>query len=272
MRIMDNSLAKRWITGIILIVAILFIIFYTSAEILGAVIIAIIIGGMWEFNNIVFGRGFLKEKAQTFIFAFVIPLIFLFGDNQLIVAVLAFCVMIVFIMFLWQVNEENFDIIKIMKVMFGIIYIPFLMSHFILLRKLPNGEWWVMFVLVLALIGDTAALYVGKYFGRKKLLALVSPGKTVEGMIALVCGSVLACLIYVYFFMPQIPVHHVLFLAFFGSVIGQLGDLCESAIKRSYGQKDASSLLPGHGGLLDRMDCLLFIAPFVYYYYIFVIA
>ncbi len=203
---------KRWITGIILIVAILFIIFYTSAEILGAVIIAIIIGGMWEYNNIVFGRGFLKEKAQTFIFAFVIPLVFLFGDNQLIVAILASCVMIVFIMFLWQVKEENFDIVKIAKVIFGIIYIPFLMSHFILLRKLPDGEWWVMFVLVLALIGDTAALYVGKYFGKKKLLALVSPGKTVEGTIALVCGSILACLIYVYFFMPQLPAHHVFWL------------------------------------------------------------
>jgi phosphatidate cytidylyltransferase len=64
---------------------------------------------------------------------------------------------------------------------------------------------------------------------------------------------------------------HIFILSFVGSIIGQLGDLCESAIKRNYGLKDASSLLPGHGGLLDRMDCLIFIVPFVYYYRIFVI-
>lgn len=269
---MGNTLVKRWITGIILIAAILFVIFYTSVEVLAAVIILVIIGGVWEYNNLVFGDGFCKEKAQTIVFALIIPLVFLFGDNQFLIAILAFCVMSVFIMFLWRVNEENFDIIKVAKVLFGIIYIPFLMSHFILLRKLPAGEWWIMFVLVLALVGDTVALYVGKYFGRKKLLALVSPGKTVEGTIALVCGGVLSCVIYAYYFLPAVPTKHILFLSFFGSVIGQLGDLCESAIKRNYGQKDASSLLPGHGGLLDRMDCLMFIAPFVYYYYIYVMA
>ena len=139
------------------------------------------------------------------------------------------------------------------------------------MRKLPDGELWVLFVLVLALVGDTAALYVGKYFGKKKLSVLVSPGKTVEGTVALIFGSVLACAIYRYIFLPDVSLMHVLIIAFFGSVIGQLGDLCESAIKRNYGQKDASSLLPGHGGLLDRMDCLMFIAPFVYYYLIFVI-
>jgi phosphatidate cytidylyltransferase len=87
----------------------------------------------------------------------------------------------------------------------------------------------------------------------------------------LVFGSTIACLIFAYYLLPEISLMQIAILAFTGSIIGQLGDICESAIKRNYGLKDASSLLPGHGGILDRLDCLIFIAPFVYYYRIFVI-
>jgi phosphatidate cytidylyltransferase len=136
---------------------------------------------------------------------------------------------------------------------------------------MDKGKEWIFFVLFLAFIGDIVALYVGKYFGKHKLAPLVSPGKTVEGLAGLVLGSTMACLIFSYYFLPEIPLAQIAMLAFAGSIIGQLGDICESAIKRHYGLKDASSLLPGHGGILDRLDCLIFIAPFVYYYRIFVI-
>jgi phosphatidate cytidylyltransferase len=262
---------KRWLTGVILAAVILVIILFGSTEALAAVITIFIFGGVWEYNKIVFGKGFIKEKIEGLIFAVIIPLTVLLGSSQIMIAVLAFCIMTVFILFLWSVKEATFDILTVAKVIFGIMYIPFLLSHFILLRKMPAGELWVLFVLVLAFAGDTAALYIGKYFGKNKLIALVSPGKTVEGTIALVLGSVIACLIFSYFCLPEISLVHIFILAFVGSIIGQLGDLCESAIKRNYGQKDASSLLPGHGGLLDRMDCLIFIVPFVYYYRIFVI-
>ena len=114
-------------------------------------------------------------------------------------------------------------------------------------------------------------MYVGKSLGKRKLIALVSPGKTVEGTIGLILGATIAACLFGYFLIPEVSVVHFLILGFVGSIIGQLGDLCESAIKRNYGRKDASSLLPGHGGLMDRMDSLIFIAPFVYYYRIFVI-
>jgi phosphatidate cytidylyltransferase len=262
---------KRWLTGVILAAVILVIILFCSTEALAAVITIAILGGVWEYNKIVFGKGFFKEKIEGFIFAVLIPATVLYGSNQLLIAVITFCVLSAFILFLWQVKESNLDISPVAKVIFGMMYIPFLMSHLILLRMLENGVFWVLFVLVLALAGDTAALYIGQYFGKNKLIAAVSPGKTVEGTIGLVCGSVIACLIFSYFCLPEISLIHIFILAFAGSIIGQLGDLFESAIKRNYGLKDASSLLPGHGGLLDRMDCLIFIVPFVYYYRIFVI-
>ena len=268
---MINSYVKRWLTGILLAAVMLVVIIFASAEILAAIITIFIIGGVWEYNRIVFGKGFLKEKIEINIFAIVIPAVVLFGTSQLLVSVLTFCILCVFILFLWSVKESTFDVLMVAKVIFGIMYIPLLTSHFILLRLLEKGVYWILLVLIIAIVGDTAGLYIGKYFGKNKLSMLVSPGKTIEGTIGLVFGSVSGCLIFSYFFFPEVSRVHILIISFVGSIIGQMGDLCESAIKRNYGLKDASSLLPGHGGLLDRMDSLIFIAPFVYYYRIFVI-
>jgi phosphatidate cytidylyltransferase len=268
---MINSFVKRWLTGILLAVVLLAVIILASAEILAALITLFIIGGVWEYNRIVFGKGFLKEKIEIYFFSVIIPVVVFFGNPQLLVSVLTLSVISVFIIFLWSVKESTFDLMLVTKVIFGIMYIPLLTSHFILLRLLENGVYWILLVLIIAIVGDTVALYIGKYFGKNKLNILVSPGKTIEGTIGLIGGSVAGSLIFSYFFFPYISLVHIIIVSFVGSIIGQLGDLCESVIKRNYGLKDASSLLPGHGGLLDRMDSLIFIAPFVYYYRVFVI-
>ena len=266
-----NSNLQRWLTGIVLAAALLLIIILGSLEILAVVITLVIVVGIWEYNGIVFGQGFLKEKTEGILFAVLIPVAVLFGNAQLLVALLAFATMAVFIVFLWKVSETNFEFSSVAKVIFGMVYIPLLASHFILLRKLDNGIDWILLVLVMGIVGDTVAMYVGKSLGKRKLIELVSPGKTVEGTIGLIGGATIAACLFGYFLIPEIAIVHFLILGFVGSIIGQLGDLCESVIKRNYGRKDASSLLPGHGGLMDRMDSLIFIAPFVYYYRIFVI-
>ncbi|MFO7569647.1 MAG: phosphatidate cytidylyltransferase [Smithellaceae bacterium] len=266
-----NGYLQRWLTGVVLAAAILLIILFGSVEVLASVITIVSVVATWEYNNIVFGKGFFKEKFESLFFAFLIPPIVLLGNFQIINAALVFSFIIVFIVFLWRVTEDNFDVASVAKVIFGIIYIPFLVSHFILLRQLDNGIYWIFLVLVIAIVGDTVALYVGKTLGKRKLLALVSPGKTVEGTLGLIVGSSIAACVFGYFLFPDLSIHHFLILGFTGGIIGQLGDLCESSIKRNYGLKDASALLPGHGGLLDRLDSLIFIAPYIYYYKIFVV-
>jgi phosphatidate cytidylyltransferase len=269
--IMASSHIKRWITALIAVPALFALIFYGSVPVFCALIVAAILLGVHEYNEMAFGEGHLWEKTEGLIIALLIALSFYLGDLQLVMAVIIFSFFTAFFTYTARITCPTFDILPVAKVVFGFLYIPATMSHFILIRNTPQGVLWIFFILFLAFSGDVAAYYVGRTWGRRKLLPLVSPGKTVEGTIGLFAGSIIGCVVFQQLFFPALPVVHAAFIGFFGSVIGQLGDLCESAIKRASGFKDSGSLLPGHGGILDRLDCLIFIAPFVYYYQIFII-
>jgi phosphatidate cytidylyltransferase len=144
----------------------------------------------------------------------------------------------------------------------GIVYIFGAWRCALALRGVnPN---WLMFALILSWAGDTAALYIGKAFGRHKLAPNVSPAKTWEGAIGSVAGGVLAGAIYAHYLLAGAPLGMVLILAAAGNIAGQFGDLAESALKRGAGVKDSGSTLPGHGGWLDRIDSSLFAIPVVY--------
>lgn len=125
----------------------------------------------------------------------------------------------------------------------------------------------LFFALALNWVGDSAAYYVGRRFGKHKLAPVVSPGKSWEGAGASVIGAILFGVIYLGHFVRQIPWWQVILIAAIASVAGQLGDLAESALKRGAGVKDSGNLLPGHGGVLDRVDSSLFALPVVYVLY-----
>jgi phosphatidate cytidylyltransferase len=125
----------------------------------------------------------------------------------------------------------------------------------------------LFFALALNWVGDSAAYYVGRRFGKHKLAPVVSPGKSWEGAGASVIGAILFGVIYLGHFVRQIPWWQVILIAAIASVAGQLGDLAESALKRGAGVKDSGNLLPGHGGMLDRVDSSLFALPVVYVLY-----
>lgn len=144
----------------------------------------------------------------------------------------------------------------------GVVYIFGAWRCAIGLREISHH--WLMIALLVSWAGDTAALYVGKAFGRHKMAPRVSPGKTWEGFAGSVAGGMLAAGIYAYYLIPPAPMGGVLALAAVANVAGQLGDLCESAFKRGAGMKDSGTMLPGHGGWLDRIDSSLFSVPVVY--------
>jgi len=148
----------------------------------------------------------------------------------------------------------------------GTLYIGYLVPHFVFLYQSRDGRAWVFFVLLAIMAGDTAAYFVGTCLGRKKLLPLISPGKTVEGAVGSITASVLVGVFGGKFLLPALPWLEILWLSFVLSLLGQVGDLFESWVKRVFSVKDSSSLLPGHGGLLDRMDSLIFPVVFTTYY------
>jgi phosphatidate cytidylyltransferase len=150
----------------------------------------------------------------------------------------------------------------------GVLYVGFFAPHITLLRELSTGDgWrWVLFVLAVVFGSDTGGYFAGRAFGRHKLLPEVSPKKTVEGSLGSLVGAVLGALLMRMLVHPELGVGEVIILAIALSVLAQVGDLCESALKRAFGAKDSGWIIPGHGGILDRLDSLLFPFVFTYYY------
>ncbi|MFO7567640.1 MAG: phosphatidate cytidylyltransferase [Enhygromyxa sp.] len=148
----------------------------------------------------------------------------------------------------------------------GLVYVPMLACVWPLLKK-EFGPEWLFLALALAFSSDTLAYFFGRAFGKHKLYEAVSPKKTVEGSVGGLIGGVAAMVGMGHFWLtPEIPISHGVALGLLGSALGQIGDLVESMIKRTFGVKDSGKVLPGHGGMLDRVDGLLFVAPLVYYY------
>jgi phosphatidate cytidylyltransferase len=133
-------------------------------------------------------------------------------------------------------------------------------------RMLPEGGWWVVAALVITWANDTAAYFAGRFLGRHKMYPLVSPNKTWEGFAGGVVGAVAGLFIMRQFFFSELAVTDCLVLGALGSVLGPVGDLSESMLKRAYGVKDSGRIIPGHGGMLDRIDALIFNAPLVLLY------
>lgn len=131
-----------------------------------------------------------------------------------------------------------------------------------------ESVYLLFFAIALNWVGDTAAYYVGKTWGKHKLAPAISPNKTWEGAIASVLGSLVFGLLYLGYFLPGISWWEIVILAVVGNIAGQFGDLVESAFKRGAGVKDSGRLLPGHGGMLDRIDSSLFAVPVVYIIYL----
>ncbi len=166
---------------------------------------------------------------------------------------------------LWRHQKEG-AFLSWVWTLAGILYVGWLLGHYVALRELASGRDWVLFALFATFASDTAAYFVGRAWGKHRLAPGISPGKTWEGA----CGGILAAVVIgaLLTLLPDLPIGYAqaIPLAAAVSVFGQLGDLVESLFKRNMGVKDSGKVLPGHGGFLDRMDSVLFAGVVVYYY------
>jgi phosphatidate cytidylyltransferase len=150
---------------------------------------------------------------------------------------------------------------------FGIFLISWLMGYQILLRNLDNGSNLILLLYTIIWIGDSAAYAIGSSIGKHKLAPVLSPGKSWEGAVAGLIAGIGMAFIAKFSFFDVMNYRDCLILGFGLSIFGQLGDISESMFKRGAEVKDSGSLIPGHGGILDKMDSLLYTSPALYYYY-----
>lgn len=147
----------------------------------------------------------------------------------------------------------------------GLIYVSLTLGLLVVVQVSPMsrglGRQWVFFLLLVVWLGDTGAYYIGRVFGRHPLAPLISPKKTIEGTLGGLLGNLLASVLGKQILLSDAALLHLMVLALLMGVVSQIGDLAESALKRGAGVKDSSNLLPGHGGMLDRIDGVLFASP-----------
>ena len=255
---------KRVLTGIIAAPIVLGIVYFSSPALFMLFVAAITLIGIHEYFTIIDRIGISGFPILAMILGFLLLLSFYFnGDFMLEWGLLAS----VSLFATWFIQEDNpkIAIDQISFTLFGILYIAGLGGYYLLIRNLEDGGRLICFLLIIVWLGDISAYYWGKRFGKKPLAPIISPNKTMEGAIAGLAGSILAGAIAGYWFL-DIELEHCLLVALICGTIGQFGDLSESLLKRHTGIKHSGDLLPGHGGILDRIDSLLFAGPASYCY------
>jgi phosphatidate cytidylyltransferase len=191
------------------------------------------------------------------------------GNDKMAIAAIGLLFVCFSLLFLFRIRSIETAAQESAFALLAFIYIPFLLMHLVQLRMTPFGIQWLFVIMLIVMTNDSAAYYTGSAFGKHRLYPLVSPKKSIEGAIGGLCGSLVGTLFAKFTFFSQLSYADAVATALVIGVVGQAGDLFESLLKRSFGVKDSGTIIPGHGGVLDRLDSILFAAPITYYYVLF---
>ena len=233
----------------------------------------LVVTGIFEFCKIAEVKEISFPKLPFVLIGMIFPICsyFLRGRGFLSLIVMSLVVITLMVVLAGKVER---GIGKISSFVFGTIYIPLGFSFLVLIRQLPfwygenykMGALWIIFVLLSVWSCDTFAYFVGVAIGKHPLSPQISPKKTWEGAVAGFLGAILAAPFCYFLFFKKAPLAHLLVISIIVGIFGQIGDLLESLLKRNANVKDTSNLIPGHGGVLDRFDSLLFVSPIIYVY------
>ncbi|HWR51721.1 MAG TPA: phosphatidate cytidylyltransferase [Bryobacteraceae bacterium] len=248
---------KRILTGLVLTPLIVWIVLWGPHLAFLAVLTAVAVLCFYEYSGIVAAYGVRKPGPAGYAAGLI--LLFAQGDAALYV-VLATLLLLAAAVFEDDLKQA---LPRAALTLAGVLYIFGVWRYAAILRL--ENQHWLMFALALSWAGDVAALYIGKTFGRHRLAPVVSPKKSWEGALASVAASMLFGVLYATNLIPGTTAVQAALFAAAGNMAGQLGDLAESAMKRGAGVKDSGTMLPGHGGWLDRVDSSLFAVPVVYF-------
>lgn len=257
---------KRILTALLGIPLLIFIVNKGGLYLFLALLIICSIG-LWEYCKSVNTDESIKINPVLEIFLGIFLLFIFQFKIDLLVPGIIISFMIIFI---HDILQNKINILQGIYAFFGLVYIPLLLGHIALFHKLISGNNILWLVFIICFSTDTFAYIIGINFGKHKLCPLISPKKSVEGAIGGIVGSMILTVIYGYFMnhyhLLDFPMSYYIVISFITSILSQFGDLTASLIKRTFKVKDFGNILPGHGGVLDRFDSIIFATPLVYYF------
>ena len=257
----NKNLVVRLATAFVLLPLVLWLIWQGGLHI--AILLGVAAAGCsYELNNLPKSSSLTGGVIVSMAAAFLFPLLHEvhFAPLELLIAALVIVCFADALLFEERVEEAPR---RVSLAVLGALYPGLLIGALVPLRQLPLGFWWVFLALTVTWANDTGAYFAGRGFGKHKLYPRISPSKTWEGAIGGSLASIVGACVVQHFFLTTLPLPGAMVIGAGAAILGPLGDLSESMVKRAYGAKDSGRLLPGHGGLLDRLDALLFNAPFV---------
>lgn len=251
---------KRVISGLIMLP--LLVVLYFGDYVLMVACFAIGIVGVYEFL-----KGFHKLNIKpsyviAFLSAFGLYTINMFAEKTEWFMLWLFATVVASLLYMFKIEARKLE--DAMATIIGVVYVVFFSYHMVLVDQsaYPIMVWLIIFA---AFGTDVFAYFTGVTLGKHKLCPKISPKKSIEGSIGGILGSIIVCGVFGYFFANEIFIHCIIVGAL-GGIVSQFGDLTASIFKRKMGIKDYGNLIPGHGGILDRFDSVLFTAPMVFYY------
>lgn len=260
---------RRFLTAALLIPLVIALVLWGPPTLLGSVVVALTAVALWEYFRLAEAAGMKVLPVPGYAFALAVVLLLL-TDSPPVVILAA---VVLFLMVLWVAamspsRQLAACLGSVSATFLGVVYVavPLGLLAWICLRR--DGPFLILFMLAVIWMGDAAGYYVGSAWGRHKSSPRISPGKSWEGTAGSLAAALLIGFLFARFLWGADTYWEPLLLAAALNVAGQLGDLAESALKRAASAKDSSQLVPGHGGVLDRLDALLFAVPVLWYYWL----
>jgi len=270
---MGDNITKRLITSFLILGVVFSIIFLMPGWVFCTLTVIFIIIALNEFFSIVEKKGYVVYKYFGIVAGSIIPVAIYLHVGEGIANLEPFFIVIAclftFVLQFIRRDTAKDHLLSAALTLFALFYISWLFSFFIKIKYLPDGAMLVTFLILVTKISDVGAYFFGKKFGKRPLIPRISPKKTKEGSTVGLISSILMAIL-CRGLMPDTPLLHIVFLGFLLGIVGEVGDLAESLLKRDFDVKDSSKNLPGLGGVLDVVDSLLFTAP-IYYFYIIIV-
>jgi phosphatidate cytidylyltransferase len=257
----DASLSSRIGTAAVILPVLVLLIGWSPPWLFSSVLFIVMVAALREYFAMAFPRR-AQEQCAGILFGVALSGTIFLSERLDAMSWLGALFISIFSASIFAPGALNDRLQRLLWMLLGGIYAGFLFSHWLLVFRHPNGRAWVFWTLSVVMAGDTFAYLVGQRWGERKLAPAISPGKTIAGAGGYMAGAVVFGFAAAAVLFERFVSVEIIGLAVAVGILGQLGDLFESWLKRVFAVKDSSHLLPGHGGLLDRVDSLIFPAVF----------